>query len=710
MFYKVVTASRSAGIGNGLTYELAEKDLAAGTPVRVPLRNGLVEGIVMDVMKERTKEQYDLKQIKETLGDEPLLNEAQIQTVRWMAEYYVTTLRHALSVWLPPPPWSKALPTEIVGYRRGQRDTSILKGKKQIAVAEYLLGKEWVSKEELHREAGASADMLRVLKQKRVIIEEKRREESAPATNTNPIRALPILTPAQEAAYEFIQRDKRPTLLFGVTGSGKTEIYAQLIADAIRQGKTAMMLVPEILLTEHSIARFGLLLKRDAISVIHSKLTQRERREEWKRIRSGAVSLVIGSRSALFSPLPRLGLIVLDEEHEWTYKNEQLPRYHARDTAETLARFSDARLVLGSATPSLESWARAKNGTYNIVKLPLRYREMPLPKVQIVDLATAQFGKLYPFTPPLLQAIAQRLAKKEQCVLFLNRRGVASAVLCMACRRRIVCPDSQLPFTVHHTSQGRPYLLDHTTGVIAEVPSRCPHCGSADIKPIGAGTQKIELILASQFPHARIIRADADTMQDPREMREILRRMRSREADILLGTQSVVKGLDLPEVTLAAVLLADLGLSLPHFRAGERIFSLLTQLTGRSGRAKAGEVIIQTFRPEAPEVIAASKHETEKYLNDELRLRVYSEYPPASAMIRFLIRGDDAEKKAKKFYNDVMRTIALEKSDVKAYVAPTFFGGGKVWHILLRGAEPRALLQHLDLRNVVVDVDPLETM
>ncbi|MDD4318983.1 MAG: primosomal protein N' [Candidatus Peribacteraceae bacterium] len=708
-FYSVVTASRSSGIGDGLTYE-GNGTIVPGSIVRVPLRNSLVEGIVFDVQSEKQEELRDIKRIKELLGDQPLLTEAQLRTVRWMAEYYVCSLRQALSVWLPPPPWKRVLPQEITGYRLAERRLPV-RGKKQAAVSDVLAGKEWMSDDDVRRESGASKSVVQAMLKKGLLIEERKRGSLVVSVaGASPVKELPVLTPAQEAAYEQIKDGNKPALLFGITGSGKTEIYAQLIADAVAQGKQAIVLVPEILLTEHSIARFERLLHRSAIAVIHSKLTERERREEWKRIRSGAVSLVIGSRSALFSPLHRLGVIVLDEEHEWTYKNEQTPRYHARDTAEALARHAGARLVLGSASPSLESWAAAKSGRYALVRLPERYRQLPLPRVTVVDLAVVQFGTLYPFSPPLLRALEDRLRKREQSVLFLNRRGMASAVLCLQCRRRIVCQESQLPFTVHHTVQGRPYLLDHSTGVSADIPPLCPHCKSPRLRAIGAGTQKIETLLSTLFPQARVIRADSDTLTDAADMREVLRKMREGEADILLGTQTVVKGLDLPNVTLAVVLLADLGMSLPHFRSGERVFQLLTQLTGRSGRAKDGEVIIQTFRPDAPEIIAASKHDTEKFLDDEWKLRLHSAYPPASGMIRFITRGEGAQERAKRLHASVQRAIAAEKSDAKSYVAPTFWGGGRQWHVLIRGTDIKCLLPSLDLKDVSVDVDPLETM
>lgn len=647
MLCRVITASRSLAIGNGLTYAWEGSAIAPGTAVRVPLRNRTVEGIVVEALEERERERTDLKRIEGLLGARPLLTEAQLRTVRWMSEHYVCTLRQALAPWLPPSPWAKAFPEET----------------------------------------GEEADIAGTA-----------------------ILERPVLTPAQEAAYSEILRSDRPSLLFGITSSGKTEVYARLIADALERGEQAILLVPEILLTEQSIRRFRRLLPPETIAVVHSRLTPGQRRGIWSRIHRGEIALVIGSRSALFAPCRRLGLVVVDEEHEWTYKNEQAPRYHARETAEALCRFAGARLVLGTATPSLESWARAKAGRYRLVRLPERYGGLALPSVRVIDLADARFGASYPFTKPLIEAIGQRLERGEQSVLFLNRRGVASALLCLQCRRRIVSPASNLPFTVHHGSGGRPYLLDHATGIIADIPAFCPNCRSPNLHPVGAGTQKVEFLLKRLFPKARLLRADADTLRKPGAMRSVLRAMRQREADILLGTQSVVKGLDLPEVTLAAVLLADLGLSLPHFRAGERVFQLLAQLTGRSGRAKPGDVIIQTFRPEAAEIAAAARHETETYLESELKLRMYAGYPPATAMIRLILRGDGAKPRAQRLAKGAAEAASRLSSDTRASAAPTFAGGGKEWHVLLRGSDPRRILGSLDLAGVSVDVDPIETM
>lgn len=702
MLCTVVTESKSQGIAGGLTYDAGERHVQIGSHVRVPLRKKIVEGIVVEIERRKSEEEFDVKEVAEILGDKPLLSAAHIKLAIWMSEYYCCSLRRALTVFLPSPPWTKLLPEEEEFYRLVMPDAEV-RGSKQKAVIDYLQNRELVSVKILKQETDVSAATLRSLIDKGILVKETKLEGGSPILSKSCVQR-PALTEDQKEVYLSMVKDRSPSLLFGVTSSGKTEVYAQLIADAVADGKQSILLVPEILLTEHCIHRFEELLDRERIAILHSRLTGSQRRNEWKRIHRCEVDLVIGSRSALFAPVQNLGLIVIDEEHEWTYKNEQAPRYHARETAEELCRITGATLVFGSATPSLEAWSRCKSNRYRLERLPNRYENRPMPHVRVVDLATVCFGDLYPFSPPLLEAIEKRLTSGEQSVLFLNRRGVASALLCLECRRRVVSPTSDLPFTVHKTSSGSPYLYDHITGERCELPSKCPSCESVNLLPIGAGTQKLEHIIAKQFPNARTLRADSDTLTHPEKMRLLLKKMREGQADILLGTQSVVKGLDLPGVTLAAVLLADVGLSLPHFRAGERIFQLLTQLTGRSGRAKPGDVIIQTFRPDAPEVKLASEHKTEEYLEQELKLRLHTTYPPAVPMVRLLTRGPDAQQQARQLVSD----IQSKNPDLHVHAAPTLFRTGNVWHVLIRGSGARETLKDLDLKGVVVDIDPIE--
>ena len=708
MKWIILPSSRSPGIGNGLTYEAGDQALKPGQLVRVPLRKKEVEGIVLGAVEEQTDDTFAVKNIAGVTDDVPVLTEALTKTMRWMAGYYFCSLRGAVTPFLPSSPWRTLIPTPIRGFRNTTKEVTTKLGKKQDLLLEQLENKEWVSIDDLKKSGHWSPAPMKSLLEKGYVEEESRTAERAFAGHYFIEEEPPTLTPEQQAAYEEIKGDKRPSLLFGITGSGKTEVYAALIADMARAGKQTILLVPEILLTEHIIHRFERMFHRDHIAVLHSRLTPASRRNEWKRIRNNEAALIIGSRSALFAPCQNLGLVIIDEEHEWTYKNEQTPRYHARETAETLCGYAGAKLVLGSATPSLESWSRTKSGHYHLARIRQRYNNQSLPTVRVIDLAQSRFGDMYPFSPPLLDAIKQRLDRGEQSVLFLNRRGVATAILCLGCRRRLISPESQLPYTVHKDARANPFLLDHFSGVTAAIPARCPHCQSTDLMPVGAGTQRLEEIIARQFPSARVLRADSDTLKFPEQMRLLLKKMREGQADILLGTQSVVKGLDLPQVTLAAVLLADVGLSLPHFRAGERVFQLLTQLTGRSGRAKPGDVIIQTFSPESVEIVAAAQHKTEEYMDAELSLRVSLGYPPATDMIRFLLADGTPSVRARTLQLALEEAAAKKQLKVAVTAAPTLFGSGKVWHVLLRGTHLRTLLPLVDLTDTIVDIDPID--
>lgn len=709
MYATVILNTRQAGIGNGLTYE--GSGLMLGSLVMVPLRKKLIEGIIVNMSQEKPEGDFDVKAISEVLSDDPLLTQRQIDTAGWMASYYMCPLRQALGVWLPGGEWKKLLPEKVMKIRKVVNDGKVMKlGKNQHTVLQFLETRDWVSWDEVKMATGCEKDVLKRLIE-REVVEKKwfRTEEHRQMSSANAIISNVSLTPRQTAAYKMIKSDRRPTLLFGITGSGKTEMYAALIRDAIQEGKSAILLLPEILLTENFIERFQQLIDREAIAVVHSRLTPAQRRNQWKRCRAGEVKLVIGSRSALFSPLENPGLIILDEEHEWTYKNEQSPRYHAGKVAEwmcTKQSRGGMQLLLGSATPSVESWYKAKNGDYQLVELPERYGGAKLPTVQVIDLAQIDFGKWYPLSPTLVNAIRMRLERNEQSVLFLNRRGFATSLMCLDCRYRFEDTENNLPYTVHRQG-ARPYLLSHHTGEELPIPEKCVQCSSVKLYEVGAGTQRIETLLEELFPSARILRADADTLKTPEKMRVLLQTMKEGRADILLGTQSVVKGLDLPNVTLAAVLLADVGLSLPHFRAGERVFQLLTQLTGRSGRAQPGEVIIQTFRPQASEVVLAASHDVRTYLEQEMAERQKAHYPPDTNMLRFVFSGSNARRESADFLGRLPKAggerLSLSRS-------PSLFGGGKVWYVFVRGKNVQNLLRNLPQFDGVIDRDPIECL
>lgn len=439
------------------------------------------------------------------------------------------------------------------------------------------------------------------------------------------------LTDEQQVALQAIttamdQQMAQTFLLHGVTGSGKTEVYLQAIQKVLEEGKEAIMLVPEISLTpqmtERFRSRFG-----EMVAVMHSGLSVGEKYDEWRKIQQGKVKVVVGARSAIFAPFTNIGLIILDEEHESTYKQEDSPRYHARDVAIWRSEFYKCPIILGSATPALESFARAKKGVYKLLSLRHRALHQALPTVFIADMREElRQGNRSMFSQSLIEAIRLRLEKKEQMVLFLNRRGYSSFVLCRDCGTVVQCPNCDISLTYHRTTEK---LKCHYCGYEEHVPQICPQCQSDHIRYFGTGTQKVEEELYKLFPEARVLRMDVDTTKHKGAHEEILETFGAGQADILLGTQMIAKGLDFPNITLVGVLSADTSLHLPDYRAAERTFQLLTQVSGRAGRHdKLGEVIIQTYTPEHYAIELAKTQEYEPFYEREMFLRRRSNYPP----------------------------------------------------------------------------------
>ncbi len=439
------------------------------------------------------------------------------------------------------------------------------------------------------------------------------------------------LTDEQQVALQAIttameQQTAETFLLHGVTGSGKTEVYLQAIQKVLKEGKEAIMLVPEISLTpqmtERFRSRFG-----EMVAVMHSGLSVGEKYDEWRKIQQGKVKVVVGARSAIFAPFTNIGLIILDEEHESTYKQEDSPRYHARDVAIWRSEFYKCPIILGSATPALESFARAKKGVYTLLSLKQRALHQALPTVYITDMREElRQGNRSMFSQSLIEAIRVRLEKKEQMVLFLNRRGYSSFVLCRDCGTVVQCPNCDISLTYHRTTEK---LKCHYCGYEEHVPQICPQCQSDHIRYFGTGTQKVEEEIYKLFPEARVLRMDVDTTKHKGAHEEILETFGAGQAAILLGTQMIAKGLDFPNITLVGVLSADTSLHLPDYRAAERTFQLLTQVSGRAGRHdKPGEVIIQTYTPEHYAIELAKTQEYEPFYEREMFLRRRSSYPP----------------------------------------------------------------------------------
>ena len=554
---------------------------------------------------------------------------------------------------------------------------------------------------------------------------EVRRE---PVSYENIVPSFPLnLTPDQQSAFNAIKSElsqpcqdiasPKVFLLHGVTGSGKTEIYLRSLAEAVKLGKKGIALVPEIALTPQTIERFAARFPR-RVGVLHSKLSLGEQFDEWRRIRNGEFDVVIGSRSAIFAPQPDLGLIIIDEEHEWTYKQDSSPHYHARDAAIKLAELTGAVVVLGSATPDVETYFKAQNGKYRLLELPQRVVPSvgsAMPQVEVVDMREElKAGNRSIFSRSLLQSINQAIAAREQVILFLNRRGGATYIQCRRCGFVLRCRRCEVPLAHHITDD---VLICHQCNYKMPVPDVCPNCSNRQLKFLGAGTQKLEQEVKYTFPRARQLRWDSDATTGRSSNEDILRKFRGRQAEILIGTQMVAKGLDIPSVTLVGVVSADTSLNLPDFRSGERTFQLLSQVAGRAGRGPSGgRVIIQTFSPENYAIQAAARHDYASFYEQEIAYRRQLHNPPFTQLARlFFVHTNDAicQREAEK-----MGKMLIEESDARGIgdidiigPAPAFIHrlrGRFRWQLILRGAELSAFLSPLSFpHGWTIDIDPM---
>ena len=444
------------------------------------------------------------------------------------------------------------------------------------------------------------------------------------------------------------EKEAKTFLLEGITGSGKTEVYLHAISTALKQKRNALMLVPEISLTPQMVKqvkeRFG-----NNVAVLHSGLSEGEKYDEWRRIRRGEAQVVVGARSAIFAPLQNIGLIVIDEEHESSYKQNDTPRYHARDVALLRSKFHHCPVVLGSATPSLASRARAQKGRYELLLLTKRANQKSLPKVDLIDLKTVEFaGGQFDLSVPLVDAIKEKIAKKEQVILLLNRRGFASFMLCRNCGFVLKCPNCDISLTLHKDTQ---QMQCHYCGHKEAIPRKCPSCQSEKIRFLGTGTQKVQEELETLIPEARILRMDVDTTRRKGSYKKILDSFGEHKADILLGTQMIAKGLDFPNVTLVGVINADTALSLPDFNSSEKTFDLLTQVSGRAGRAdKTGRVMIQTYNPENYAIKLAQNQDYEAFYQKEMQVRFQGNYPPFFYTTLITITSKNEQSAAKEAF------------------------------------------------------------
>jgi primosomal protein N' (replication factor Y) len=717
---------------------LAER-VGVGSRVRVPFRDKSALATVVAVLDR--SEAAGIRPIEAIVGEAPILSKELLELARWMSAYYCCPIETVMRSLLPQVirraeiGWKKQLFVQPAGKidhdeleklrRRAPRQAELLEAINKLKVP--MLATELLRKTSLDNQT------LRALA-KRGLVElregdvprDPHGDEKFIATgnlelNAEQILALEEITDALESAEKA-----RPILLHGVTGSGKTEIYLQGIRAALQRGRSAIVLVPEISLTPQTVERFkGRFAEaQDDVAVLHSHLSEGERHDEWHKIHSGRARIVIGARSAIFAPLKNLGLIIVDEEHETTYKQEEAPRYHARDVAVVRAKIEKCVVVLGSATPSLESYHNASSGKYKLATLTQRVDQQQMPLMRIVDLRQERRKEKAAsiLSEKLRAAIAVRLEKHEQTILFLNRRGFSTSLLCSNCGEARNCPNCSVALTFHrHMARLSCHLCGHT----AAVPKKCPACGKDALIYSGFGTEKVESTVAQIFPTAVVRRMDADSMTRKQAYRETLLSFRAGKIDILVGTQMIAKGLHFPNVTLVGIINADLALHLPDFRAGERTFQLLTQVAGRAGRGETpGEVFVQTYTPFSPSIQFARHHDFAGYFQQELEFRERCDFPPFKHAVLITIRSAH-EARAKFSAETLARRLkeALGSEFILGDPTPApleKLQGQFRFHILIRGEAivrlSRLVRETLDKLPfpedvaVAVDVDPYQLL
>ena len=709
-----------------------------GCRVRVPLGRGNRPVVGYCVrLENRPTGRRRLKPLQELIDRRSLLSPAMLRLTEWIAGHYLCN-------------WSQVLEAVVpagVRGRAGTRMTTLLSidpeaakrpdeldlPEKQAAVMKVLgTASKPLAPGELAAAAGCTQGPIRALRRKGLI-----RSRTGRVQNRRPVEPAAagqphlVPNPDQQVALDVIlaalnSREHQTVLIHGVTGSGKTEVYIQAIQEVIHFGRQAIVLVPEISLTPQTVERFQSRFGR--VAVLHSHLSDAERHWHWQQIAEGEVAVVVGARSAVFAPTPRLGLIVLDEEHESSFKQATAPRYHARDVAIARAKAEAIPLVLGSATPSRESWNRARSGEYKLLEMPRRVLDRPLPAVGTIDLRVDKSGSRQSrgaISRRLHMAIGSALGEGGQVILLLNRRGFSTHIQCPACGHAMRCPGCDIALTHHRTAET---ALCHYCDYEVPAPTECPECGFGGIRYSGLGTQRLEAEVRARFPGVPCQRMDTDAMQSHGSHERAFLAFRSGKVRILLGTQMIAKGLDFPEVTLVGVINADTALHLPDFRAAERTFQLVTQVAGRTGRGpKGGRVLVQTFSPEHPAIRAAVRHDFAAFAAEELPIRKLLRYPPFAAMVRLVIRSS-SQRTAAEFAARVAEGLkaALVDQEADARVlgpAPAPFArlrGKYRFQIQVQGPDGERLragvlrattdLQPPEGVQWIVDVDPLDML
>ncbi len=710
-FARVVVDIANPGIGSKyFHYRIPGEQstlIQEGARVLVPFGRRKLLGFVTGFDSSPEIEEGKVKNIIEVIDPIPLLNKELMDLARWISQLYLCPLSEVLKAIIPGS-YARVKAKEITLVRINKCRKTIVsfiedyekKAPKQVQVLSLIMSQGEMPLTELLEIVGTSHQTVNALEKKGLIELHKKRVSRSPFPQKlfGVSRKLK-LNVQQLQALETIKsslnnQEPGTILLHGITGSGKTEVYLQAIEEVIRIGKEALVLVPEISLTPQMVnwfrARFGSL-----VSVLHSKLSAGERYDQWCSILEGETKIAVGPRSAVFAPFNNLGIIIIDEEHESTYKQEENPRYDARKVAQRRSRINRCPLILGSATPSVDTYYQAAAGLNVLINIDSRIQERPLPPVKVIDLKEeVKKGNKNFLSSELCREVELSLEKKQQAILFINRRGFASFVVCKECGFVQRCPNCSITLTYHSRGER---LKCHYCHYERKVPELCPQCQGYYIRFLGLGTQRVESEVKELFPHARILRMDRDTTSRRHSHQEIFKTFKQGKADILIGTQMVAKGLDFPRVTLVGVIAADTALNLPDFRAGERTFQLLTQVAGRAGRSSlGGKVLIQTYCPHHYSIVTAMNHDYHNFYNKEIRLREEFGYPPFSYLLRVVFSGSEEKDLSNIAILFKDNLSSLLKNDKGEIMGPgpcplSKIKGRHRWHLMLKSADLRII-------------------
>lgn len=669
MYAEVIVDISHQDVDRIFEYSFTDCRIVPGSRVLVPFGNKNLEGIVVGVKEKSEYSPEKIKGIKELLEEIPALTKETLKLSEFISKTCYVTRAQAMRLFLPAEMRKGRIREKYVKVLRYNENcdfdgviSSLRKtAEKQRAFLLFIKENKEIEQAKANEKFGAQA--VKAIVEKGAIIVTEEQIFRSPYKDIKEREKEIVLTPRQRLAVESIENtDKTVSLIYGVTGSGKTEVYLELIDNVIKKGCSAIMLVPEISLTPQMLkvlrSRFG-----EKAAILHSGLSAGERYDEWWRLRSGEAKIAIGARSAIFAPVENLGMIIIDEEHDGSYTSESAPRYQTLDVAKFRAKFANAKIVLGSATPSIESYLLAQNGEYNLCVLPDRINKKPLPDIEIVDMRKEiRRGNNSPFSLALKEELKECLDKGNQAIIFLNQRGYSKTVICSECGHVQKCTACDVSLTYHKEDES---LLCHYCGAKYKMIKACTECGSPYIRYGGVGTERIVLELQKLFPDSKILRMDRDTTQNKEGHFKILSQFAERKADILVGTQMIAKGHDFPAVTLVGILDADQSLHFSDFRSGERTFQLLTQVSGRSGRAsETGKVVLQTYSPDNPVLSYAINYDYEGFYEHEISIRKATAFPPYTTIARVLIQGANEENAlsvTQTLYNELSLVYNNEK-------------------------------------------------